>query len=244
MYIRFLSYLVIFLYSCSYSENKHFEYALQLADKNAKELESIQKHYQNNKKKSKTTFFLVNNMIGKQTVDSNSIKKSQLYFNAFAIYFNNQGRYKNNIQYIICDSLKFLYPRAESHPRYLSDLQHISADFLIRHIDYCFYIWQQYPWCKDIDFDTFCKYILPYTTSNCYWEQASDFFEQKYATLRDTVSHKSYKEIGKIISEDIDKTFVQNWVLFSQKHKGLLPTTFENLAKAATGRERNDHGQL
>ena len=235
MHARILSYLAIFLSSCSYSENKYFEYALELADKNAKELESIQRHYQNNKKKSTMSLFLINNMIGKQTVDSKSIEKSQLYFNSFIIYFNTQGRYKNDIQYIICDSIKQLYPYAESHPRYLSDLQHISADFLIRHIDYCFHIWQQYPWCKDIDFDTFCKYILPYTTSNCYWEQAADFFEQKYATLRDSVCHKSYKEIGKIIAEDIDKTFVQNWVLFSQKHKGLLPTTFENLAKAQIG---------
>ncbi len=235
MHTRILSYLAIFLSSCSYSENKYFEYALELADKNAKELESIQRHYQNNKKKSTMSLFLINNMIGKQTVDSKSIEKSQLYFSSFIIYFNTQGRYKNDIQYIICDSIKQLYPYAESHPRYLSDLQHISADFLIRHIDYCFHIWQQYPWCKDIDFDTFCKYILPYTTSNCYWEQTADFFEQKYATLRDSVCHKSYKEIGKIIAEDIDKTFVQNWVLFSQKHKGLLPTTFENLAKAQIG---------
>lgn len=235
MHTRILSYLAIFLSSCSYSENKYFEYALELADKNAKELESIQRHYQNNKKKSTMSLFLINNMIGKQTVDSKSIEKSQLYFNSFIIYFNTQGRYKNDIQYIICDSIKQLYPYAESHPRYLSDLQHISADFLIRHIDYCFHIWQQYPWCKDIDFDTFCKYILPYTTSNCYWEQAADFFEQKYATLRDSVCHKSYKEIGKIIAEDIDKTFVQNWVLFSQKHKGLLPTTFKNLATAQIG---------
>jgi len=235
MHTRILSYLAIFLSSCSYSENKYFEYALELADKNAKELESIQRHYQNNKKKSTMSLFLINNMIGKQTVDSKSIEKSQLYFNSFIIYFNTQGRYKNDIQYIICDSIKQLYPYAESHPRYLSDLQHISADFLIRHINYCFHIWQQYPWCKDIDFDTFCKYILPYTTNNCYWEQAADFFEQKYATLRDSVCHKSYKEIGKIIAEDIDKTFVQNWVLFSQKHKGLLPTTFENLAKAQIG---------
>ena len=160
MHTRILSYLAIFLSSCSYSENKYFEYALELADKNAKELESIQRHYQNNKKKSTMSLFLINNMIGKQTVDSKSIEKSQLYFNSFIIYFNTQGRYKNDIQYIICDSIKQLYPYAESHPRYLSDLQHISADFLIRHINYCFHIWQQYPWCKDIDFDTFCKYIL------------------------------------------------------------------------------------
>lgn len=40
------------------------------------------------------SLFLINNMIGKQTVDSKSIEKSQLYFNFFIIYFNTQGRYK------------------------------------------------------------------------------------------------------------------------------------------------------
>ena len=234
MRLRLFVYLMLFL-ACSSYQNKQLEYALELTSKNKQELKKVLEYSQHNPKKLLATNFLIQNMLGKKIIDSSSIKKSQLYFEALTSYFNNQGRFKNNIQYIICDSIKQLYPYAESHPRYLSDLQHISADFLIHHIDYCFHIWQQYPWCKDIDFDTFCKYILPYTTSNCYWEQASDFFEQKYATLRDTVSHISYKEIGKIISEDIDKTFVQNWVLFSQKHKGLLPTTFENLAKAQIG---------
>lgn len=224
---------LIFFFACSSYQNKQLEYALALSSQNKEELKKTLRHFQN--KKLLATQFLIQNMIGKQVIDSSSIKKSYLYFNAFTTYLENQGRYKNDIQYIICDSIKRLYPYAKSHPQYLSDLQHISADFLIRHIDYCFHIWQQYPWSKDINFDTFCKYILPYTTNNCYWEQASDFFEQKYATLRDTVSHKSYKEIGKIISEDVDKTFVQNWVLFSQKHKGLLPTTFKNLATAQIG---------
>ena len=222
--------------ACSYNkDDRQIEYALKLSDKNKQNLKQTLLHNINQSPKLTATKFLIQNMIGKQKIDNGSINKSQLYFDAFTMYFNNQGRYKNDIQYIICDSIKQLYPDAESRPLYLLDLQHISSDFLIHHIDYCFHVWQEYPWCKDIDFDTFCKYILPYTTSNCYWEQASDFFEQKYATLRDTVSHKSYKEIGEIISEDIDKTFVQNWVLFSQKHKGLLPTTFKNLATAQIG---------
>lgn len=228
-------FLIILFPSCLSNQSKQLEKAFELAYRNRQELEKISEYYQNEPDKLSTVHFLIKNMTGKQVIDSNSIKNSQLYFDALTFYFNNQGRYKNDIQYIICDSIKQLYPYAESRPLYLLDLQHISSDFLIHHINYCFHVWQQYPWCKDIDFDTFSKFILPYTTSNCYWEQASDFFEQKYATLRDTVSHKSYKEIGKIISEDIDKTFVQNWVLFSQKHKGLLPTTFKNLATAQIG---------
>ena len=228
-------FLIILFPSCLSNQSKQLEKAFELAYRNRQELEKISEYCQNEPDKLSAVHFLIKNMTGKQVIDSNSIKNSQLYFDALTFYFNNQGRYKNDIQYIICDSIKQLYPYAESRPLYLLDLQHISSDFLIHHINYCFHVWQQYPWCKDIDFDTFSKFILPYTTSNCYWEQASDFFEQKYAALRDTVSHKSYKEIGKIISEDIDKTFVQNWVLFSQKHKGLLPTTFKNLATAQIG---------
>ena len=228
-------FLIILFPSCLSNQSKQLEKAFELAYRNRQELEKISEYCQNEPDKLSAVHFLIKNMTGKQVIDSNSIKNSQLYFDALTFYFNNQGRYKNDIQYIICESIKQLYPYAESRPLYLLDLQHISSDFLIHHINYCFHVWQQYPWCKDIDFDTFSKFILPYTTSNCYWEQASDFFEQKYAALRDTVSHKSYKEIGKIISEDIDKTFVKNWVLFSQKHKGLLPTTFKNLATAQIG---------
>ncbi len=235
MSVRFLLHLLFLLSACTPVEDRSLIHAFKFADKNGQELKRVLEQYQDAPQRLTASHFIIRNMLGKQSVDTNSIKASQPYFDALSKHFESNGRYKNDIQYIICDSIKLLYPDAESRPLYLFDLQYISSDFLIHHIDYCFHVWQEYPWCKDIDFDTFCKYILPYTTSNCYWEQASDFFEQKYATLRDTVSHKSYKDIGTIISEDIDKTFVQNWVLFSQKHKGLLPTTFKNLATAQIG---------
>lgn len=233
--VRLLAPLLFFLSSCSGYKDRALTHAFKFADKNEQQLKCVLDQYQDASQKFTASSFLIKNMLGKQTVDKNSIKKSQLYFDALADHFEIYGCYKNSVQYTICDSIERLYPNRQSHPQYQSDLQHISADFLICHINNCFHIWQQYQWCKDIDFETFCKYILPYTTNNCYWEQASDFFEQKYAILRDSVCHKSYKEIGKIISDDIDKTFIQNWGLFSLKHKGLLPTTFENLAKAQIG---------
>ena len=235
MIIRPLIYLLFFLSTCTSLKDRSLIHAFKFTDKNRQELKRVLGQYQEDSPKFAASHFIIRNMLGKQSVDTNSIKASQPYFDAWATYFEKYGRYKNGAHYVICDSINRLHPNKRVHTRYIPDLQHISADFLIRHIDYCFHIWQQYPWCKDIDFDTFCKYILPYTTSNCYWEYASDFFLQKYAELRDTVQQKSYKEIGAILSKDVDRTFAQNWVLFTRKYPGLLPTTFENLAKAQIG---------
>lgn len=232
---KFLICLMLLFSACSSSTEKQLDRVLELAGENRKELEKVLEHYQNDPEKLAAAHFLIQNMIGKQVLDTNSIKKSQLYFNAFTEYSEKHGRFKNDVQYLISDSIKRLYPNMVSFPSYLSDLQHITSDFLIKQIEYCFRIRKEYPWSKHIDADTFCKFILPYTTCNCYWEQASDFFEQKYAALRDTINQKSYQEIGKIISADIDKRFVQNWVLFSVRHKGLLPTSFQNLAIAQIG---------
>ena len=235
MIIRPLIYLLFFLSTCTSLKDRSLIHAFKFTDKNRQELKRVLGQYQEDSPKFAASHFIIRNMLGKQSVDTNSIKASQPYFDAWAAYFEKYGRYKNGAHYVICDSINRLHPNKRVHTRYIPDLQHISADFLIRHIDYCFHIWQQYPWCKDIDFDTFCKYILPYTTSNCYWEYASDFFLEKYAELRDTVQQKSYKEIGAILSKDVDRTFAQNWVLFTRKYPGLLPTTFENLAKAQIG---------
>lgn len=235
MIIRFFIYLLFIFSSCTSFEDSLLVRAFKLADKNEQNLKYVLEQYHDDPQKLAASHFLIRNMLGKLSVDTNSVKASQPYFDAWSAYYEKYGRYKNSVHYIICDSIKQLYPNKKSYPRYILDLQHISAEFLIRHINYYFHIWQQYHWSREIDFDTFCKYILPYTTSNCYWEYASDFFEQKYAELRDTVQQKSYKEIGTILSDDVDKTFAQNWGLFTLKYPGLLPTTFENLAKAQIG---------
>lgn len=176
MIIRPLIYLLFFLSTCTSLKDRSLIHAFKFTDKNRQELKRVLGQYQEDSPKFAASHFIIRNMLGKQSVDTNSIKASQPYFDAWAAYFEKYGRYKNGAHYVICDSINRLHPNKRVHTRYIPDLQHISADFLIRHIDYCFHIWQQYPWCKDIDFDTFCKYILPYTTSNCYWEYASDFF--------------------------------------------------------------------
>lgn len=41
------------------------------------------------------------------------------------------------------------------------DIKALHSDYLIRNIDLAFQAWQK-PWAKDISFEGFCRYILPY----------------------------------------------------------------------------------
>lgn len=235
MNTKFLICLLILFSGCSSYTDKQLESTLKLAAKNRQELEKVIEHYQNDPKKCSASHFLINNMIGKQTIDSNSIKNMQPFYDALTNHIEKYGSYKNDVQYFICDSIKQLYSNTAIYPRYKQDIQLLSSNFLIRHIDKCFEIWRQYPWCNDIDTKTFNKYILPYTTHNYYWEETLDFFNQKYATLRDTAQNKSYTSIGDLISHNIDTVFQKEWGLYFEGYKSMLPTTFRNIISAQIG---------
>jgi hypothetical protein len=50
--------------------------------------------------------------------------------------------------------------------RFDSDLEHAGADFLSAHLDEAFDAWRTYPWAKQVKFEVFCEFILPYRGSN------------------------------------------------------------------------------
>jgi hypothetical protein len=58
-----------------------------------------------------------------------------------------------------CDSLVQKGYRAVSQNQY--DIAYVKSEFLIRNIELAFEVWQK-PWAKEIPFDVFCCYILPY----------------------------------------------------------------------------------
>lgn len=233
MKIRLLVLFLIFVTACQTSDDTKLEYALEFAGKNKAEFEDILLHYNSDREKLAATHFLVENMIGKSVLDSNSISSAQPYFNALIEYHQKYGSYQNDMQKYICDSVKKNNGRMVQRIVYKSDIEFIAADFLQNHIEYSFQMRKSKKWRNEIDFDIFCKYILPYTTNSCYWEEADHFFYEKYKNIVDTAG--SLTSAANLISTDIDKTFLQNWVLFSQEHPHLLPTTFKNLALAQIG---------
>ena len=228
----------ILLTACSCSnQDRLLNIALDLADKNRKELEKVLDHYQNQNEPEKLSAakFLIRNMIGKQTLDSGSIKHKQPYFDALSAYRKTHDKYLNDVQYLICDSIYQQHPLQQISSKYTPDIQTLTSRFLIQHIDKHFQMREKYDWCKQIPFDVFCQYTLPYTTNNCYWTEALDFFQEKYKTFMNATQLQSHETIGNLLSEKIDSSFLQNWALFQVKYPGLLPTSFQNLAQIQLG---------
>lgn len=54
----------------------------------------------------------------------------------------------------------------EGTTEYVADSSVVSNRMLISNIDAAFEAWRSAPWCTDVDFNTFCNYILPYRCSS------------------------------------------------------------------------------
>ncbi len=63
----------------------------------------------------------------------------------------------------------------------------IDPDYLIENIEWAFKVWQEQPWGKNVSFENFCEYILPYRVGN---ERLSSWREEiynKYNPMLDSI---------------------------------------------------------
>ena len=147
-----------FLASCSSSPSR-LELALQLAGDNRAELERVLNHYAENEADSlkyRAARFLIENMPQHYTFAGEEVK---LYYEAIAPLIKVANAHT-------LDSIKSCLKTAGStflsnKPTKAADITHIKADYLINHIDQIFKT-RDYPWNKNISFQEFCEYVLPY----------------------------------------------------------------------------------
>jgi hypothetical protein len=212
------------------------EQALQISGDNRAALEEVLQHYGSNpadRLKLRAAEFLIANMPGKYMLDTLSMAANQPYFDAMAASRIKNGGYAENETSRICDSVKTQMPHAvEPKPRYTSDLQTLTAQFLIRHIDRSFETWDASPWAEDLSFDTFCRYILPYATKGDYWDDSHAFFRTAYASLPDSLA--DMYAAGKHIASDVQGSFSHGGSFF-REYPFFEPMTFRNLMAVRVG---------
>ena len=146
--------LLSFLFSCSSSDTV-LEEALERSGSNRSELEKVLFHYENDALKLRAAHFLIENMPGHYTWDSPQL----------AVY-----RAKMDSAYPVMSSVvKRVVYSIPWHNNFTMDACHrvedirvVKGDYLIRHIDNAVALWQTCPWLKDLSFEDFCEYLLPY----------------------------------------------------------------------------------
>lgn len=133
--------------------------ALSEAEENRSELQSVLDYYSDDSLKYAAAVFLIENMPYHYGLDGKELDKLHRHYDAASISDLPPQKVTDSIH---ATGMAFAKSRLEVVP----DIQNISAEFLIDHIETAFEIWRKQPWSRNIDFDTFCHHILPYRLGN------------------------------------------------------------------------------
>lgn len=148
---------------------------LEQAGGNRSELEKVLVHYQNDSLKYKAACFLIENMLGHFSYQSPAMNycKQKLAELPRTARRDSMNR--------IWKQAATIYP-GETVLK-VEDCTSIKSAFLIENIEQAFRAWENAPWHKEVDFQSFCRYILPYRifeeqlSEDIYWR---DSLVQRY----------------------------------------------------------------
>lgn len=162
--------------------NSSLDTALQSAGSNRKELEKVLCHYRINladSLKYKAACFLIENIPFYFYSDGEQLENYKSYYVALK---KSKGRTPQQV----ADSIKKMFgPMKE--PDKKRDLIEVDSAYLCHNIDWAFKVWQEQPWGKNISFETFCEYLLPYRIGDEPLEYWREKYYNKYNSLLDSL---------------------------------------------------------
>jgi len=174
----------VILISCGTNVPVEIDEIITKAGANGDELRSAIHHYRHSgdSLKLKALYYLIRSMEYKNSFYGDILHKFEPFFD------NPTGDHDGEWN-------KYVEKHGAPNSWELSvipDYELITADFLIKNIDLAFYAWHNFPWCKDISFEGFCEYILPYRCGNEHltnnWRET---LIERYRWLPDSVKHDS-----------------------------------------------------
>ena len=157
---------IFFFLSCS-SYPKEVEEALSMSGNNRKELIRVLEYYNTNDRlKFKAACFLISNMPYHRSRYSLELPGSYLQYFKMVDSIGHvipDANHNDSLTRALSRQYALLsLPTGKVNQ--VNDVQQITAEFLIENIDEAFYEWQHSPLFKDIPFDDFKEWILPYRT--------------------------------------------------------------------------------
>ena len=147
--------LLFLFFSSSCAQKTDLDITLELAGENRSELEKVLMYYNDDVLKYKAACFLIENLPYHHFYEGEAINH---YHKLYEMH--SSGKY---FPEAVLDSITmkygvFNYSKANKK----SDLDIITADYLIENIDWAFKVWEEQPWGRSVSFENFCEYILPY----------------------------------------------------------------------------------
>lgn len=179
--------IVMLLLFLSCKKESLLDNALFFAGDNRVELEKVISYYSQKEKDSlklKAAYFLIENMQYHYYYDGS-------YIDSMLTYYLTLSKQENIVPQKILDSLLY---RSNSFSMQniekIYDIHMLDSAFICSNIDFSFKIWEELPWCKNVSFEDFCRYILPYrigTERPSLWKEY--FYSKYYPILHRDIQH-------------------------------------------------------
>lgn len=149
--------VVPFLYGCNFNYDT-LSQAMNLAGDNRGELEAVLDHYADDAEKLAAARFLIENMPGHYSFADTA--RAERFYDALDSLLDVMA---DSSRKAVQEAIVELCGQhgAENFAR-VQDIRVVSADFLIGNIERAFEQWRTVAWCRSLDFDQFCEFILPY----------------------------------------------------------------------------------
>ena len=168
--ISSIAVLIFFSFSCK-KEQDYLERALRLAGDNRPELEKVLEYYRKNPEDSlklRAAKFLISNM--------------PLHYSYGGQYYEDYVRRVDSVHRDLPIELRsVLYTLPEKYPSLAGkleikpDVENVTAEYLIHNMEHSFEMWKNSYWLRELSFENFCEYLLPYRLSReplLYWEDS------------------------------------------------------------------------
>lgn len=209
----------------------HVRVALSKAGDNRSELERVLEHYRaaGDEQKLTAAQFLIANMEG-HGYAANAFRDPEENWVEFdALDYADFKQAQAALDALEQEHGELNYKCKHFH----KDLETITAAQLIENIDLAFQAWHQKPWARDLSFEAFCEYVLPYRGSNEPINSFRPACLERYADLPEKLEDpQDARAAARLIQKDVHR-----WVRFSELYY-LHPTDqgFDEMSERGVGR--------
>lgn len=157
---------------------------LEAAGDNQNELLQVLAHYQKEPQKLETASFLIANMQGHKFVEVGIFDSldNQIKYNV--LDYENYHQIVDFLDSVETEKGELKWDKVLEE----KDAETISADLLIENIDLSCKAFNTLSWTKDLGWQTFLEFILPYRGSSEPLSHWRVYFWEKFSSLRDTIS--------------------------------------------------------
>ena len=156
--------------------------AIKSAKSNKNELKKVLHHYKNEPKKLEAASFLIANMKGHKYVEFGIFDSLDNQIVYDVLDYENYHQITNYLDSLETEIGELHWDKVMEE----IDIETVSANYLIKHIDLAYESYNKLPWTKNLGWKTFMEFVLPYRGSS---EPISDwrtYFWENFASFRDS----------------------------------------------------------